>query len=60
MREVVSEVAGESLDKLFEEYSGEYTAEEQRETKNKYGAVREAPARIRRVCIDVLKHYSEL
>ncbi|MGS0827728.1 type I restriction endonuclease subunit R [Shewanella sp. 0m-8] len=61
-REVISEVAGESLDKLFEEYFGEYTAEEQREIKKKYGverAVREAPARIRWVCIDLLKHYRE-
>lgn len=61
-REVISEVAGESLDKLFEEYFGDYTEEEQREIKNKYGverAVREAPARIRWVCIDLLKHYRE-
>lgn len=61
-REVKSEVAGESLDKLFEEYFGEYTKEEQQEIKRKYGverAVREAPARIRWVCIDLLKHYRE-
>ncbi|AIU67632.1 type I restriction endonuclease subunit R [Vibrio coralliilyticus] len=61
-REVKSEVAGESLDKLFEEYFGEYTEEEQREIKKKYGverAVREAPARIRWVCLDLLKHYKE-
>lgn len=61
-REVKSEVAGESLDKLFEEYFGEYSEEEQREIKNKYGverAVREAPARIRWVCLDLLKHYRE-
>lgn len=61
-REVISEVAGESLDKLFEEYFGDYTEEEQREIKKKYGvekAVREAPARIRWVCIDLIKHYKE-
>ncbi|MGC3834431.1 type I restriction enzyme subunit R domain-containing protein [Moritella viscosa] len=61
-REVKSEVAGESLDKLFEEYFGDYTEDEQREIKKKYGvvkAVREAPARIRWVCIDLLKHYKE-
>ncbi|MDB1124678.1 type I restriction endonuclease subunit R [Vibrio algarum] len=61
-REVQSEVAGESLDKLFEEYFGEYAEDEQREIKKKYGverAVREAPARIRWVCLDLLKHYKE-
>ena len=61
-REVISEVAGESLDKLFEEYFGDYTEEEQREIKKKYGvakAVREAPARIRWVCLDLIKHYKE-
>ena len=61
-REVKTEVAGDSLDKLFEEYFGNYTEDEQREIKKKYGvekAVREAPARIRWVCIDLLKHYRE-
>ncbi|WP_406731797.1 HsdR family type I site-specific deoxyribonuclease [Vibrio scophthalmi] len=61
-REVKSHVSGESLDKLFEEYFGEYSADEQREIKKKYGverAVREAPARIRWVCLDLLKHYKE-
>ncbi|MBV1883881.1 MAG: HsdR family type I site-specific deoxyribonuclease [Pseudomonadales bacterium] len=61
-REVQTEVAGDSLDKLFEEYFGDYSDEEQREIKKKYGvekAVREAPARIRWVCIDLLKHYRE-
>lgn len=61
-REVITEVSGESLDKLFEEYFGSYTNDEQREIKKKYGverAVREAPARIRWVCIDLLKHYRE-
>jgi len=61
-REVKTEVAGTSLDTLFEEYFGEYSEDEQREIKKKYGverAVREAPARIRWVCIDLLKHYKE-
>jgi len=61
-REVKTAVAGESLDALFEEYFGDYTKEEQQEIKRKYGvekAVREAPARIRWVCIDLLKHYRE-
>ena len=61
-REVKSEVAGESLDKLFEEYFGDYSEDEQREIKKKYGvekAVREAPARIRWVCLDLIKHYKE-
>ncbi|WP_028117806.1 type I restriction endonuclease subunit R [Ferrimonas senticii] len=61
-REVKNQVAGESLDALFEEYFGEYSKEEQLEIKKKYGvekAVREAPARIRWVCLDLLKHYRE-
>ncbi|MEZ8185571.1 type I restriction endonuclease subunit R [Shewanella sp. 5S214] len=61
-RQVQTEVAGESLDKLFEAYFGHYTKEEQREIKQKYGierAVREAPARIRWVCIDLLSHYRQ-
>lgn len=61
-REVKTEVAGESLDALFEEYFSDKTVEEKREIKRKYGvekAVREAPARIRWVCIDLLKHYRE-
>ena len=61
-REVKTEVAGESLDKLFEEYFGSYTKEQQREIKKKYGverAVREAPARIHWVCLDLIKHYRE-
>ncbi len=61
-REVQTEVAGESLDKLFEEYFKDYSEDEKREIRKKYGverAVREAPARIRWVCIDLLKHYRE-
>lgn len=61
-REVQTEVAGDSLDKLFDEYFGDYSDDEKREIKKKYGvekAVREAPARIRWVCLDLLKHYRE-
>jgi len=61
-RQVQTDVVGDSLDSLFEEYFKGKTDEEKREIKKKYGverAVREAPARIRWVCIDLLKHYRE-
>ncbi|AZY48014.1 deoxyribonuclease HsdR [Bordetella avium] len=61
-RQVKTDVAGESLDALFEEYFKDYSDEEKRTIKKKHGverAVREAPARIRWVCIDLLKHYRE-
>lgn len=61
-REVKTDVSGESLDSLFNEYFSDYSKEEQQQIKTKYGverAVREAPARIRWVCIDLLKHYRE-
>ena len=61
-REVKTDVSDESLDNLFEEYFGDYTKDEQREIKSKYGverAIREAPARIKWVCIDILKHYRD-
>lgn len=61
-RQVQSDVVGESLDALFEEYFSDYSDDDKREIKKKYGverAVREAPARIRWVCIDLLKHYRE-
>lgn len=61
-RQVKTEVAGDSLDSLFDEYFSDYSDEEKREIKKKYGverAVREAPARIRWVCLDLLKHYRE-
>lgn len=59
-RQVRTEVAADSLDALFNEYFADKTAEEKLAIKKKYGvekAVREAPARIRWVCIDLLKHY---
>lgn len=61
-RQVQTEVVGSSLDALFEEYFKDFSDEEKREIKKKHGverAVREAPARIRWVCIDLLKHYRE-
>ncbi|KAA8984359.1 type I restriction endonuclease subunit R [Halospina sp. K52047b] len=61
-REVRTDVVGRSLDALFEEYFGDRTGEEKVEIRKKYGverAVREAPARIRWVCLDLLKHYRE-
>lgn len=61
-REVQTDVVDDSLDALFNEYFKDATDEEKREIKRKYGverAVREAPARIRWVCIDLLKHYRE-
>lgn len=61
-RQVKTDVIGDSLDALFEEYFQDYSDDEKREIKKKYGverAIREAPARIRWVCIDLLKHYRE-
>lgn len=61
-RQAQTEVVGESLDKLFDEYFKDKSDDEKREIKKKYGverAVREAPARIRWVCLDLLKHYRE-
>jgi len=61
-REVRTDVVGRSLDALFEEYFGDRSEEEKVEIRKKYGverAVREAPARIRWVCLDLLKHYRE-
>lgn len=61
-REAKVNVTRDSLDSLFAEYFGDKTVEEQAAIKRKYGtekAVLEAPQRIRRVCIDILKHYRE-
>jgi type I restriction enzyme R subunit len=61
-RQVQTDVVGDSLDALFEEYFKDSSKEEKREIKKKYGverAIREAPARIRWVCIDLLRHYRE-
>ena len=61
-RQVLTDVVGDSLDALFEEYFSDYSDDEKKEIRKKYGverAIREAPARIRWVCIDLLKHYRE-
>jgi type I restriction enzyme R subunit len=61
-RAAATKVTGDSLDKLFDEYFGDRTPEEQQAIKKKYGteqSVLEAPQRIRWVCIDLLKHYRE-
>ena len=61
-REAEVRVTGDSLDSLFDEYFSEKTDEEKVAIRKKFGtqqAVLEAPQRIRRVCIDILKHYKE-
>lgn len=61
-RETDIKVTGDSLDSLFDEYFSDRTEDEQAAIKKKYGtssAVLMAPQRIRRVCIDILKHYRE-
>jgi type I restriction enzyme, R subunit len=61
-REAHVGVTGDSLDSLFDEYFGDRTDEEQAAIRKKFGnkaAVLSAPQRIRRVCIDILKHYRE-
>jgi type I restriction enzyme R subunit len=61
-REVKLKVTGDSLDSLFDEYFADKTEEERLEIRKKHGtqlAILEASQRIRRVCIDLLKHYNE-
>ncbi len=61
-REPSVRVTGDSLDSLFDEYFKDRTAEEKAAIKKKFGtnqAVLEAPQRIRRVCMDIVKHYCE-
>jgi len=61
-REAHVKVTGDSLDSLFDEYFSDRSEEEQAAIKKKYGnkrAVLEAPQRIRRVSIDIIKHYKE-
>ena len=61
-REAAVKVTGDSLDSLFEEYFSDHTEEEKAKIKQKYAierAILEAPQRIRRVCIDIIKHYKE-
>ena len=61
-REAEVRVTGDSLDSLFDEYFSDKTDEEKVAIRKKFGtqqAILEAPQRIRRVCIDILKHYKE-
>lgn len=61
-REAMLRVTGDSLDGLFDEYFADRSEDEKAAIKKKYGtqkAVLEAPQRIRRVCIDIIKHYRE-
>ena len=61
-REAMLRVTGDSLDGLFDEYFADRTDEEKAAIKKKFGtnrAVLEAPQRIRRVAMDILKHYRE-
>ncbi len=61
-REAKTKVTGDSLDKLFDEYFADRSAEDKAAIKKKFGteqAVLEAPQRIRWVCIDLLMHYRE-
>ena len=59
-REAMLRVTGDSLDSLFDDYFEDRTEEEKAAIKKKFGtnrAVLEAPQRIRRVAMDILKHY---
>lgn len=59
-READVKVTGDSLDSLFDEYFSDKSDEEKVAIKKKYSttqAILEAPQRIRRVCIDIIKHY---
>ena len=61
-REPAVKVTGDSLDGLFNEYFEDRTEEEKEAIKKKFGtdkAVLEAPKRIRRVCMDIVRHYRE-
>ena len=61
-REPVLRVTGDSLDSLFDAYFEDYNDDQKAAIKKKYGtkrAILEAPQRIRRICMDILKHYKE-
>ena len=61
-REPALRVIGDSLDSLFDEYFADRSKEDQAEIKKKFGtnrAVLEAPKRIHRVSLDIIKHYRE-
>jgi len=59
-REPSIKVTADSLDSLFDEYFEDRTDDEKALIKKKFGttqAILEAPQRIRRVCLDIIKHY---
>ena len=59
-REPAIRVTGESLDSLFDEYFKDRSEDEKAAIKKRYGTnqvVLEAPQRIRKVCMDIVKHY---
>tara|TARA_A200000113_G_scaffold221499_1_gene233448 strand:- start:841 stop:3816 length:2976 start_codon:yes stop_codon:yes gene_type:complete len=61
-REPSLKVIGDSLDSLFDEYFSDRSIEEQAEIKRKFGTkkvVTEAPKRIQRISLDIIKHYRE-
>lgn len=61
-REPAVKVTGDSLDGLFDEYFEDRADEEKEAIKRRFGtdkAVLEAPRRIRRVCMDIVRHYRE-
>ncbi len=61
-REPAVRVTGDSLDSLFDEYFEDRSDDEKAAIKRRFGtnqAVLEAPQRIRRVCMDIVKHYRE-
>ena len=61
-REPNVRVTGDSLDSLFDEYFEDKSDDEKAAIKKRYGtrqAILEAPQRIRRVCMDIVKHYRE-
>lgn len=61
-REPAVKVTGDSLDSLFDVFLEDYTDDEKAAIKQKCGtkqAILEAPQRIRRICMDIVKHYRE-
>ena len=61
-REAEIRVTGDSLDGLFDEFFADRSDDEKAEIKKKFGttqAILEAPQRVRRICMDIIKHYRE-
>lgn len=60
-RESQTKVTGDSLDKLFDAYFKDYSAEERETIVSKYGrenAVLEAPKRIEMIAMDIIEHFN--